>query len=362
MRHSELARWLQETDETALRELWRRADAVRAAHVGDAVQLRGLVEPSNHCRRMCAYCGLRAENRDLPRYRMSQDEVLACAQQATQLGCGTIVLQTGEDPGIKARWMAELIQRIKDETNLAVTLSLGEREDDELALWREAGADRYLLRFESSNRELFELIHPSLPGRRSDRIAILRKLRELGYETGSGVMIGIPGQSYDDLAMDIELLRELDLDMIGVGPYIPHPDTPLGRGESSAPRTDGNQVPNDVVTTRKVVALARLLCPLTNIPATTALGTLDREGGYELGLRCGANVIMPDLTPAPYRQMYEIYPGKTLIFDDPQARCATIKRRIRDMGRTLGTGRGDSPNWLRRNASPPVARSGRKTA
>ncbi|MGA2258170.1 MAG: radical SAM protein, partial [Thermoguttaceae bacterium] len=241
MQRSEIIAWLRETNEARLEELWRRADMVRQQSVGGEVHLRGLIEISNHCIRLCGYCGLRFDNRELPRYRMTAEEIMACVQEGAAFGYGTVVLQAGEDPGIHADWMAGVVRRIKAETPMAVTLSLGEREHDELALWRKAGADRYLLRFETSNRELFERIHPPRPGRVSDRVVLLGMLRELGYEVGSGVMIGIPGQSYDDLAGDLELFRELNLDMIGVGPFLMHPETPLADPQQQPVAPPGEQ-------------------------------------------------------------------------------------------------------------------------
>ena len=248
--------------------------------------------------------------------------------------------------------MARLIRRIKAETPLAVTLSLGERSDEELAAWRQAGADRYLLRFETSNQQLFERIHPPRPGQRRDRIAMLGRLRQLGYEVGSGVMIGIPGQSYEDLAADIALFRELDLDMIGVGPYLPHPDTPLGdpqlqphQGDGSREPLPDSQVPNNELMTYKVMALARLVCPRANIPATTALATLNKANGRELGLVRGANVLMPNLTPPRYRVFYEIYPNKACILESGHACHDCLTQRIENSAAQRGTGRGDSPNY-----------------
>ncbi len=373
---SELKRWLQETDAARLAELWRRADAARRASVGDAVHLRGLVEISNNCVRHCHYCGLRAPNRRLTRYRMAADEIMTCVRQAVRFGYGTVVLQSGEDPGLTTGWVAELVRRIKSQTDLAVTLSLGEREADELGAWREAGADRYLLRFETSNRLLYEQIHPPRAGCASDRMVLLRVLRELGYEVGSGVMIGIPGQTFADLAADIALFRTLDLDMIGVGPYLPHPDTPLardqgikgskGRGEqpegpglagadvgSSLSRfanPSADQVPSDELTTYKAIALARLVCPGANIPSTTALATINRANGRELGLARGANIIMPNLTPLGYRRCYEIYPAKACLYETAEQCRHCLERRIAALGRTIGRGRGDSPNLRARAA------------
>jgi biotin synthase len=281
---------------------------------------------------------------------MTAGEILECARQAVGFGYGTVVLQSGEDDGIATDWMAALVRRIKAETPLAVTLSVGERPDGDLAAWRDAGADRYLLRFETSDRALYERIHPPAAGRRSDRIAILRTLRELGYETGSGVMIGIPGQTCETLADDILLFRELDLDMIGVGPLIAHPDTPLGQHAAELQARDGQQVPATELMAYKVVALTRIACPWTNIPSTTALASLNRAEGRELGLQRGANVVMPNLTPARYRALYEIYPAKVCISETADDCRGCIRRRIESIGRTIARGPGHSPNRLRREA------------
>jgi len=339
MDRPEILRWLREEDPARLEALWHRADSVRAESVGDEVHLRGLIEISNFCVRQCAYCGLRRGNAQLQRYRMTDAGILGCVRQAVEFGYGTVVLQSGEDPGIRTGWMAALIRQIKAETPLAVTLSLGERSGEDLAAWRDAGADRYLLRFETSNRELYDRIHPPLPGRHSDRIGMVRRLQELGYEAGSGVMIGIPGQTYGDLADDIELFRSLDLDMIGVGPYLPHPATPLG-GTGFQPVAD--QVPNSEQMTYKVIALARIVCPRANIPSTTALATVNRESGRERGLARGANVVMPNLTPPAYRTLYEIYPSKACLFETAADCQGCLRQRILAMGRRIGTGRGDS--------------------
>ncbi|MBN2054658.1 [FeFe] hydrogenase H-cluster radical SAM maturase HydE [bacterium] len=339
-----VAHWLSESSAERLGELWREADRVRHRRVGDQVHLRGLVEISNHCIRQCAYCGLRAANARVVRYRMTAGEILDSAGQALRLGYGTVVLQAGEDYGITAAWMAEVIRAIKGETGLAVTLSLGERRREELALWREAGADRYLLRFETSNRRLYERIHPTPAGRDDDRFTILAFLRALGYETGSGVMVGIPGQTIDDLAEDILTFGLLDLDMIGIGPFIPHPMTPLAARREH----DASQVPADELTTCKSLALTRIFRPLANIPATTALATLDRHAGWRAGLSCGANVIMPNLTPAKYRALYEIYPDKACIYDDVQSNHDHIMELLASLGRTPGVGRGDSPVFTAR--------------
>lgn len=352
MDRHEILDWLKVTDAARLEELWRRADQTRLQFAGPEVHLRGLVEFSNYCARQCAYCGLRAGNKSVDRYRMTPDEIVACARQAVEFGYGTVVLQSGEDYGFKTDWLIDVIHRIKEETPLAVTLSVGERSEEDLREWKAAGADRYLMRFETSNRDLYNRIHPPVRNRVSDRVEMLRRIRAMGYETGSGAMIGIPGQTWDDLANDIELFRLLDLDMIGVGPYLPHPETPLARiaGELMAPADQ--QVPNDELTTYKTIALTRLVCPRANIPSTTALATLNKTNGRELGLARGANVVMPNITPQKYRALYEIYPAKACLTEDAHACRNCMSHRIHSLGRTVGKGRGDSPN---RSKRPPAA-------
>ncbi len=337
--------WLKTEDQSALDDLWRQADKTRQQEAGDEVHLRGLIEFSNYCRRKCGYCGLRADNQSLNRYRMSQDEILQCVEQAVKFGYGTVVLQSGEDFGFSTEWLEQIIKEIKKRTDLAVTLSVGERSMEELSRWKEAGADRYLLRFETSNPRLYRRIHPPLPGEQSDRISLLRRLRELGYEIGSGVMIGIPGQTYGDLAEDILTFQSLSLDMIGVGPFIPHDSTPLMK-DFEMSQGSPEQVPNTEAMTYKTIALTRLHCPRANIPSTTALATLNKAQGRELGLERGANVVMPNLTPPEYRAMYEIYPAKACIAETAEQCHSCMKNRIRAMGRTIGKGRGDSPAFL----------------
>jgi len=294
-----------------------------------------LLEISNHCIRHCGYCGLNAGNRGLTRYRMGREEILACVEAAVEYGYGTVVMQAGEDYGIARDWLAAIVRQIKRETDLAVTLSMGERPVDDLKAWRQAGADRYLLRFETSCPSLYERVHPACAGQRPGRIELLKILRELGYEIGSGVMIGLPGQSLSSLADDILLFRDLDLDMIGVGPFIPHPQTMLGSGDSPV-TPDGEQVPNTELMVYKVIALARLVCPQANIPSTTALATINTENGRENGLSRGANVVMPNLTPTRYRALYEIYPGKACI-GETAAQCRhCLQGRIKSIRRHVG--------------------------
>ncbi|MCX7982603.1 MAG: [FeFe] hydrogenase H-cluster radical SAM maturase HydE [Syntrophales bacterium] len=337
MNEKEILAWLREEDPARLERLWREADCVRAKNVGDQVHLRGLIELSNICVRKCAYCGINAGNKNLIRFRMTEEEIRSAARLACELNLGSVILQSGEDYGFTKEKISRIIKLIKQETPLAVTLSLGERSLNELTAWREAGADRYFLRFETSNRSLYNRLHPPLPGKTSDRIFLLQKIKELGYETGSGIMIGLPGQTYIDIARDILLFRELDLDMIGVGPYIPHPATPLAQEVGKA---YPDQVPNTSLMTWKVIALTRLVCPESNIPSTTALATINKMEGYFGGLKRGANVVMPDLTPAKYRILYEIYPGKASFGEDIQGAIQKFKEQLIEMGRPPGTGPG----------------------
>ena len=333
---NEVAEWLLTTDPLALDELFRIADRVRYEFVGDAVHLRGLVEFSNYCSRNCAYCGISVTSHGAKRYRMSSEEILHCARKIKKLKYGTIVLQSGEDWGMSTGWMSELLAEIKSETGLAITLSVGERDYSELEEWFAAGADRYLLRFETTNQELYRKIHPNLSSKISNRLQILRDLRKIGYEVGSGVMVGIPGQTYDDLVNDIMMFQELDLDMIGIGPYIPAPGTPLAADISDP------IVPRSVEMACRVVALARIVCPRTNIPSTTALATLMGENGRLQGLNCGANVLMPNVTPEKYRKMYAIYPNKSALNEEEGD--FLLADWLKAIGREQGVGHGDSKN------------------
>ncbi len=343
MDKKEILYWLKETDENRLNYLWEKANSIRKQFVGDEVHLRALIEISNYCVRNCLYCGISIKNKNLVRYRMTEEEILECVAFANKNGYRTIVLQSGEDPVLSAERIAKLIQKIREFADMAITLSVGEQDGATLKLWKEAGADRYLLRFETSDEKLFQKIHPSAHGKRLQyRINQLRTLKELGYEAGGGVMVGIPYQTYESLAQDILLFKELDLDMIGVGPYIPHPDTPLGREFLDNYRLDKEKfVPNNELMTYKVLALTRIVCPDTNIPATTALATVNTSKGRILGLQRGANVIMPNITPPKYKKLYELYPGKSSADDDPEIIHQNVLNMIKEAGRIPGKGKGD---------------------
>ncbi len=372
MDHEEIIRWLRETDPNRLQTLWDRADTVRKESVGDEVHLRGLIEISNVCRRQCLYCGIRAGNKDIPRYRLTEKEVLHCAELALKFGYGSIVIQAGEDSFIETDWIAELLQKIKSSTNLAITLSLGEREEADWKAWKSAGAERYLLRFETSNENLFRAIHPPNPETLvyKSRIEMLGVLKQLGYEVGSGIMVGIPGQTYNDLARDILLFEELQLDMVGLGPFLPHPHTPLGKlfppdpisglfrpqpwtqeqktfFERNGLETTSliGQVSCNENFTFTVLALTRILCPTINIPSTTAIATIDGQSGRKNGLCRGANVVMPNLTPTKYREMYDIYPNKAATHQTPEETDEQVRRHLKEIGRIPGQGPGTSKHF-----------------
>ncbi|MDT8272026.1 MAG: [FeFe] hydrogenase H-cluster radical SAM maturase HydE [Desulfomonilia bacterium] len=305
--------------------LFRAADRVRRDCVGEAVFLRGIIEFSSHCRNNCRYCGLRRDNINAHRYRMDDETILKLARDIQGRGCTTVVLQSGEDPYYTRERMVRIIRGIKAETDLAVTLSTGQRAYSDYEAFLEAGADRYLLRHETANPELYA---ESCPGRTLDeRIQCLTWLRELDYEVGMGCMVGLPGQTLYDLADDVLLIREIDADMIGVGPFIPHPQTPL----AAHPAGDPSLV-------LRMLAVIRLVTRDTHIPATTALGVLDGEKRKQ-AFEAGANVFMPVFTPQEYAGQYEIYPGKG---DVKKADGAILDFTafFESIGRLIGTGPG----------------------
>ena len=341
MDRSEILRWLRETDRSTLESLWSEADSVRKKSVGDAIHLRGIINFSTSCVRRCTYCGINADNRDLRRYRMTGAEIVACVRPFEQMGLMTVVLQSGEDRQIAPEWVTGLIERIRRETGLAVTLSLGEQKKEVLADWRAAGAERYLLKIETANRELYESMQPDRRNAWLRRMTVVENLRDLGFEVGTGIMIGIPGQTCEMLADDLIFIRDLEPDMIGSGPWIPHPGTSL----PAAPPAMTDQAPNDFPMALNTLALTRLLCPESNIPATTALRTVSPSGTGDSGLRCGANVIMPDRTPAEYCHLYTIYPFR----EHAAATDMTeLQNAIRGMGRTVSSDSGISVHYLKR--------------
>ncbi len=297
--------------------IYAEADRVRRETVGDEVQIRAILEFSNYCKRRCRYCGLNCDNRSAHRYRMRPEEILRTAREAAQAGYQTLVMQSGEDVYFTPELLGELIREIKT-TGMAVTVSCGELDDAALAHLRACGADRYLLKHETADPALYDRLHPC--GTLAHRVACLRSIKRLGYETGSGFMIGLPGQTLDTVAQDLLLLRELGCDMAGIGPFIPHPDTPLrGCAQGSTELT------------KRAVALARILLPKANLPATTSLGVIDGAEKNDV-FSCGANVVMRKVTPDPYKQYYEIYPAH-LDRTDIAAQRRELERQIRKLGR-----------------------------
>ncbi|MEN6385084.1 MAG: [FeFe] hydrogenase H-cluster radical SAM maturase HydE [Phycisphaerales bacterium] len=348
MERNQIISWLKQTKPTELEKLWKQADLVRIENVGQEIHLRGLIEFSNICSRRCLYCGINAQNNKLQRYQMSKEEIVECAHTTKRLGYGTVVLQSGENKKFDVESFADTIKQIKEQTGLAVTLSVGQWDSNVYKLWKLAGADRFLLRFETSNDQLYRKLHPDSKDGVSERFKALQMLKEIGYEIGSGIMIGLPGQSYEMLADDLLKFRELELDMIGVGPYIAHESTELGANLKKYLLDDENQVPANEEMAYKVVALTRLICPKANIPSTTALATINPTQGRELGLCRGANIVMPNVTPMKYRQMYEIYPGKACVFDTAEECNVCILKRIESIGRKAGNGSGTSPSYTQK--------------
>ena len=297
--------------------VYEKADQIRRENVGDIVHIRAIIEFSNLCRRQCRYCGLNSTNKKVIRYRMSPEEILDTAKKATEVGYRTIVLQSGEDPGFHKETMGDIVKEIK-EMGAAVTLSCGELSYEELAFLRNCGADRYLLKHETADPALYAKLHPC--STLEERIDCLKTISSLGYETGSGFMIGLPQQSLEIIAEDLLLLSKLNCKMAGIGPFIPHPDTPLAGEKEGSPEL-----------TKRAVALARLLLPKTNLPVTTALGVINQKE-KENAFACGANVIMKKVTPDQYKEAYEIYPAK-LEKTDIEGDRKRLEEQIRHLGR-----------------------------
>lgn len=324
----ELAFLLRNLDAPHKEILFDYALQTRRRYYGNRVYMRGLIEFSNLCRQNCLYCGLRAQNPKVARYRLSAEEILECCREGYELGYRTFVLQSGEDPWFTAEKLAALVAAIKQQwPDTAVTLSVGERSREEYQLLFDAGADRYLMRHETASRHLYEMLHPGMNF--DNRRKCLQVLKEIGYQVGAGFMTGLPGQTADYLAEDLRFLKELDPEMIGIGPFIPHSETPL-KDEK------GGTVEDTLV----LLALARLMVPQCLLPATTAMGTLNPQG-RELALKAGANVVMPNLTPTREREKYQLYENK-ICTGDEAAHCRyCIEGRIRSAGFEADMGRGD---------------------
>lgn len=320
---------LLEAQEEECRLVYSHADDVRRGCMGDAVYLRGIIEFSNICKNRCRYCGISIDNKSVERYRMSEDEILQTAHNATAWGCGTVVLQSGVDPGFSIDYMCKILTRIKQETGLAVTLSIGVLPRKDLARLKDAGCDRYLLRFETSDKKTFEAIHPDESFER--RIQCLTELRELGFQVGSGFMIGLPGASLETIAKDILFTTQLKLDMIGCGPFLSHPQTQLAE----------EPLLKNISVYYKAIALLRILNPKAHIPATTAFDALESNGRNNI-LKRGANIFMPNITPGKYRALYQLYPNKPCVDEDGAACSICIQGRLAMLKRPLGTGPGHS--------------------
>lgn len=305
--------------------LFSLADKIRKENVGDEVHLRGLIEFSNICKRTCKYCGLRCENKDIDRYRIEPDDIIFYAQKAVDMGYKTIVLQSGEDEYYSRELLCKIIKGIKT-LDVALTLSIGERCFDDYKAFKDCGADRYLIRIETTDKELYKKMHPYMSF--ENRVRCLKDLGKLGYEVGTGCLVGLPGQTIESLANDILFFKEINADMVGIGPFIAHPHTPLK-----------DCLNGDFTLALKVMALTRILLKNINIPATTAMETLNPNGRI-IALQSGANVVMPNVTTTEYRAKYEIYPNKICINENPSQCFNCVSGKIRSIGRSVSTGYG----------------------
>lgn len=297
---------------------------------GNQVFIRGLIEFSSYCKNNCLYCGLRRDNKNAERYRLTQDDIISCCENGYKLGFRTFVLQGGEDGFYTDEIFSEIITRIKSEfPDTAITLSLGERSFDSYKRLFEAGADRYLLRHETADKEHYGKLHPKEMSF-EHRMNCLRQLREIGYQTGCGFMTGSPYQTVDCIVKDLRFIKEFKPHMVGIGPFIPHKDTPFGKEKAGT-----------LELTLYLLAIIRLLLPKVLLPATTALGTISPTG-REQGIRAGANVVMPNLSPVNVRKKYSLYDNK-ICTGEEAAECAEcLKRRIMSAGREMVVSRGDS--------------------
>ena len=348
---ADLVKILGATEPEEIEAVRAEAERVLLENCGDGVYLRGLVEASNACACDCLYCGIRKSNRTVNRYTLSLDDIMACARQCAEMGYGSMVIQSGERADKKfIDLIAGVVERIKAETRteqqpegLGITLCIGQQSYETYKRLYDAGAHRYLLRIETTNPELFARIHPSDQSFAS-RVECLSMLREIGYQVGTGVMIGLPGQTLGNLADDILFFARHDIDMIGMGPFIPHPETPLG----DAPCLD---VEDRVRLALLMIAATRLKLRDVNIASTTALQALDPVG-REKGLKFGANVIMPQMSPQDVRADYQLYPGKPCLDENAKECQSCLNMRIEFAGRKIGYHAwGDSLHARRRRES-----------
>jgi len=311
------------TDPADRKQLFYFADAFRKQYVGDGILLRGIVEFANYCNNGCLYCGLNKDNKNIGRYRLDQQQVYDCISHIYADGIRTVVLQSGEQDDLDANWLKELIELVKNDfDDMAITLSVGECSAEDYQLWKDAGADRYLLKIECSDKKVYQSMHPGMSFER--RIQCLRDLKEIGYQTGSGCIIGLKGQTADTLAGDILFFAEQEIDMIGIGPFIPHQDTSL---------RDQEQGTLEMVL--NAIAVTRIVTKDTHLPATTATGSIGQGDGRIKALKAGANVLMPNYTPLEYKKLYEIYPGKRCVTEPAGACAGCMEKMAASLGRHI---------------------------
>ncbi|MBE6925182.1 MAG: [FeFe] hydrogenase H-cluster radical SAM maturase HydE [Ruminococcaceae bacterium] len=319
-------------NEESARILRQRAAAVRQMHYGNDVYLRGLIEFTNYCKNDCYYCGIRCSNRKVERYRLTEEQILDCCQVGYGLGYRTFVLQGGEDSQYTPERIENLVRQIKTRwSDCAVTLSVGEQPEEVYRCWFEAGANRYLLRHETADSEHYRQLHPERQSL-ENRMECLRNLKKIGYQTGCGFMVGAPGQGAAQLAKDLMLIHELQPEMVGIGPFIPQKDTPLGQEPAGT-----------LELTLYLLSIIRLMLPQVLLPATTALGTIHPQG-RELGLLAGANVCMPNLSPVEVRQKYALYDNKICTGEEAAECVQCLRRRIESVGFQVAATRGDHVN------------------
>lgn len=330
----ELIYLLKEINDDNKKILIEAANRTRMEYYGNKVYMRGLIEFTNYCKRNCKYCGIRAANKNLDRYRLTKKEIIQCVKNGKKLGYSTYVLQGGEDSYFDDEKIVEIIKAIKNMYPYdAVTLSIGERSYESYKKMYEAGADRYLLRHETASRKLYESLHPD--GDYDNRVRCLWNLKEIGYQVGAGFMVGLPGQTTEDLVEDLLFIKKLEPHMCGIGPFIPHKDTPY--------RSEKHGRLDDVIT---MLAITRLLLPKVLLPATTALGSISGKG-REMGIKAGANVVMPNLSPINVRDKYSLYNNKICTGDEAAECRRCIENRINNIGFDIDLGRGDHLNWTR---------------
>lgn len=305
------------------------ADEIRRANYGEDVYIRGLIEFSNYCKNNCYYCGIRCGNTKAVRYRLTKADIMECCAQGYSLGFRTFVLQGGEDPHFTDEVMCDIIAEIRQNyPDCAITLSVGERSRESYQAYFNAGANRFLLRHETATDDHYSRLHPenlSLQNRKQ----CLFDLKEIGFQVGSGFMVGSPYQSDDNLVADLRFLQTLQPDMIGIGPFIRHEDTPFATFDSG-----------DLYKTLRLVSILRLMFPYALIPSTTALGTIHPQG-REMGLRAGANVVMPNLSPKSVRELYMLYDNKISTDEEAAESVDKLKKKVVSAGYRVVTARGD---------------------